>query len=108
VSAGEFDVVGQYYQPDIEFLRPNEPPLKGQDAVIGFLSKYSGSVRETMDIKRIFAEGEELCVSFTSTFVAVEEAPDFMKPLKKGDNMSLDGLVLYELKDGLILRIRLW
>jgi hypothetical protein len=106
VNAGAYDTFAKFYHPDVLLNLPNVGELKGPDGIRGFYKSLFEKVKEHLDVKRLIADDDGICAEFHTTFTAVQDHPEFsVKPLKKGDVVVSDTIVMYELKDGLIYRI---
>jgi hypothetical protein len=64
-------------------------------------------VRESLTLHHLIADDTGLAADVTSTFTAIEDAPDFVvAPLKKGEFVRGRVFVYYTLRDGKIAHIR--
>lgn len=82
------------------------PEIKGREGIKGFYGPMFEKVRERLEVNRLVADDGGICVDLTSTFTALRDVPEFSAgPLKKGESVKSELVVMYELKDGLIYRI---
>jgi hypothetical protein len=102
-----FDTFPLFYHPEVTLELPNGKEITGRDKVVDFYKPMFETIKETFEVKRLIADDEGICAGLLATFAALKDAPEFtVKPLKKGESVTVDLIVMYELKDGLIYTIR--
>jgi SnoaL-like domain len=108
VNNGAIETFAQFYHPEVVVSIPGLEELKGREGIIGHYKPMFEKVREKLQVNHLIADDEAICADITSTFIAVQDAPDFtVKPLKKGETLTNNILVIYKLKDGLIYRMKI-
>ena len=81
--------------------------LKGTAAIVDFYRNTTGKTRRVISVVDAFGQGDRIAAELESEFLALEDFPDFTSgPMRKGDRLFINTFVLYELRDGLFLRIR--
>jgi hypothetical protein len=107
INNAAFDTFPQFYHPDVTLHLPSFGEIKGRDGVVAFFKPMFELVREKLEVTRLIADDDGICAEMISTFVAVQDAPKFfIKPLKKGETVTVQLITMYELKDGLIYRMQ--
>jgi len=96
-----------FYTEDVRLDLNMLPPILGDQGIIDFYQPMFARVRESLTIHSLLADDHHIALDATSRFTAIEDAPDFVVgALAKGDAIDVRVFVHYELRDGLIARIR--
>jgi hypothetical protein len=105
-SGGDMERAGRYYTDDCTLKLPVLPLMEGRQAICDFYAGMFRRVREHLTIHSLEIGDERIVVDCTSTFVAQEDAPDFvLAPLNKGESVQTRVSVAYGLRDGQICTI---
>ncbi|MBN8831175.1 MAG: nuclear transport factor 2 family protein [Sphingomonadales bacterium] len=105
-SGGDMERAGRYYTEDCTLKLPVLPLMDGRQAICDFYAGMFRRVREHLTIHRLEISDERIVVDCTSTFVAQEDAPDFVvAPLAKGEAVQSHVRVAYALRGGQICKI---
>ena len=105
-SNGDASRYTRFYTDDVVLDLSSLPPIETAKGIAAFYDVMFQSVRETLTIHTIDANDERIEVDCTSTFTAIEDAPDFVVgALAKGDSVDVHILASYTLRDGYICKI---
>jgi hypothetical protein len=106
VNSGAPETFAKFYHRQVVLNLPRVGEIKGPEGIVGYYKPLFEKVREHLEVTRLIADDDGICAEFHTTFTALQDYPDFsVKPLKKGDVVTVNSIVMYELKDGLIYRI---
>lgn len=106
-SAGNIEVFTTYYQPDVTLQLGSGLILRERTGIAAFYRKMLATVTETLTLHDLVADDHGLAADLTTTFVAHDDAPDFViAPLRKGQAIRGRVYVHYALRDGLIADIK--
>ena len=106
-SAGDGARFGLFYTDDVVLDLPSGPYLEGRAAVVDFYSDMAKRVQETLTVQQLTCDDHSIAADLVSTFTAHEDAPDFLvKPLARGEAISLRVFVYYTLREGQICHIK--
>lgn len=106
-SNGDFERFPLFYTEDVLFELNGFAPMHGRQAIVDFYRPIFAKVRETLMNAVVKADDDAIAVECVSRFTAIEDAPDFVvAPLKKCEYVDAPVFVHYQLRDGLISRIR--
>ena len=98
----------QYYTLDAVFESPDYK-LEGRDKIIQFMTESHKGMTEIMKIKNILADGDLIAVEIEAVIQASEDRPNFhIRPLKKGDSITLRMAAIYGTSDNRISSVRLY
>jgi hypothetical protein len=96
----------KYYTDDIVLQLPTME-LLGKEAVKSFYAKQNQYIQETIRIRKVLFEGDALMAHIVSDFYCIQDWPDFViKPMKQGEMLRAELLVLYKIRDGKFCLIR--
>ncbi|MGE5721673.1 MAG: nuclear transport factor 2 family protein [Sphingomonadales bacterium] len=105
-SHGDMDRAGRFYTDDCVLELPTLE-IAGRQAIVDFYRAMFARVREQLTLHSVVADDDGIAVDVTSTFTAIEDAPDFVvAPLRKGEEVSVPLFVHYALRGGRICRIK--
>jgi len=105
-SNGDASRYTRFYTDDVVLDLSSLPLIETAKGIAAFYDVMFQSVRETLTIHTIDANDERIEVDCTSTFTAIEDAPDFVVgALAKGDSVDVHILASYTLRDGYICKI---
>jgi ketosteroid isomerase-like protein len=103
----DYGAFGDYYHDDVTLVIAGKHELRGRDAIFDFYRTVKATTRRTIAINNVVTAGNQLAAELQSEFLALEDLPAFTAgPMKKGDRIFINTVVLYELRDGKFLRIR--
>ena len=98
---------GEVYHEDVALVIVGKQELRGRQAIFDFYRGVKAQTRRTIAINAVVSSGNQLAAELQSEFVALEDLPDFAAgPMKKGDRIFINTVVLYELRDGKFAQIR--
>lgn len=81
--------------------------LRGRQAIFDFYSDVKSKTDRIIQINRVIAAPGHLAAELQSEFVARRDLPEFAAgPMREGDRMFVNTIVLYHLRDGKFARIR--
>jgi uncharacterized protein (TIGR02246 family) len=96
-----------YYAPGVQLVIAGKHELIGRDAILEFYRAVKASTRRTITVNRVITTPQAIAAELESEFLALEDIPDFTAgPMRKGDRMFINTVVLYDLEDGKFSRIR--
>jgi hypothetical protein len=106
-SNADMERASRFYTEDCTLELGSVPPLIGRQAIVDFYTAMFPKVRETLLVHQMVMDEDGIAVDVTSTFTAIEDAPDFVvAPLAKGQSVSVPVFVHYALRNGRICRIK--
>jgi ketosteroid isomerase-like protein len=106
-SAGDMERAGRFYTEDCTLELPSAGSMNGRQAILDFYGKMFKTVREDLTIHQIVFDDHAIAGEVTSTFTAIEDAPDFVvAPLRKGESIAVPVFVQYTLRGGKICRVK--
>ena len=104
---GDYDTLVQFYCDDVVLVIANGAELHGKQAIVDFYRAATAKTRRTIKIVQALAQNALIAAELESEFLALGDYPDFTSgPMRKGDRLYLNTLVLYELRDAAFSRIR--
>jgi len=107
-SAAEHERYSAFYTPDVRLELGSVPPITGPDGIVAFYRPMFQRVRENLTVHKLLADDAAIFVDTTSSFLALEDAPDFVVgPLRAGERIDVRVFVYYTLRDGLISHIKI-
>lgn len=99
-SGGRLEVIDALVSPDFEFFDPNLPP--GRDGLKAIVRKNNESFEDWhFTLHDVIAEGAKVVVRWTGEG---RHTGSFMGETPTGETVRLDGISIYELDDGVIVR----
>jgi predicted SnoaL-like aldol condensation-catalyzing enzyme len=106
-SAAEHERYSAFYTDDVTLELGSVPPISGKQGIVDFYTPMFARVREGLTVHKLLADDQAIFVDTTSTFTALEDAPDFVVgALKEGEYIKVRVFVFYTLRDGLISTIK--
>lgn len=106
-NAADFAGFTTYYTDDILFEIGDRKRLRGRDEIVAFYREVKSRVRETLTVVKFIGDDEGAAAEVETEFVALEDWPEFISgPLSEGDVYRRRGLIMYDLRDGLISHAR--
>ena len=98
---------GDFYDDDVVLVIAGKTELHGRQAIFDFYKDVKSKTDRTIEINRVIASAGHLAAELQSEFVARQDLPEFAAgPMKKGDRMFINTIVLYDLHHGKFARIR--
>lgn len=95
-----------YFTDDI-VLRLPTMELVGKEAVKAYYAKQNQYIHETIRVRKVLFEGDGLIAHIVSDFYCIQDWSDFtVKPMKKGEMLRIELLILYKIRDGKFCLIR--
>ncbi len=106
-SAAEHERYSAFYTPDVRLELGSVPPIIGPAGIVEFYRPMFRRVRESLTVHKLLADDAAIFVDTTSSFLALEEAPDFVVgALRAGESIDVRVFVYYTLRGGLISHIK--
>jgi ketosteroid isomerase-like protein len=103
----DFETFGELYHDDVVLVIAGKRTLRGRQAIFDFYRTVKAQARRTIEINAIVTSGNQLAAELQSEFVALQDLPSFAAgPMKKGERIFINTVVLYELRDGRFANIR--
>ncbi len=103
----DYTTFGDYYDDDVVLVIAGKRELRGRQAIFDFYRKIKSQARRTIEINAVVTTGNQLAAELQSEFVALVDVPDFAAgPLRRGERLFINTVVLYELRDGRFTDIR--
>lgn len=108
-NSGDYEkTMKKYYTPDAVFESPDYK-LKGRDEIIRFMTESHKGMTEVMQIENMLVDGGLIAVEITAMIRVSEDRPDFhIRPLKKGDSITLEMVAIYGTSDDRISSVKLY
>ena len=98
--------IARFYNDDLLFLSSALPRLSSKQEMLEFYSGVWKHLTEHLVIKSFAVEGKRMKVDLQNTLTVFADYPEFPpRPLKKGDQYTIGGVVTYVLRDGRIAKI---
>ena len=98
--------ISRFYNDDLLFLSSALPRLSSKEEMLGFYSGVWKHLTEHLVIKSFAVDGQRMRVDLQNTLTVFADYPEFPpRPLKKGDQYTIGGVVTYVLRDGRIAKI---
>lgn len=95
-----------FYTDDLLFLSSELPRMSSKQEMLRFYGGVWKHLREHLIIRSFALDGKRLKVDLQNTLTVFADYPDFPpRPLKKGDQFTIGGVVVYVLRDGRIAKI---
>jgi len=103
----DYATFGAYYDENVVLVIAGKRELRGRQAIFDFYRTVKAQARRTIEINAVVTAGNQVAAELQSEFVALDDLPHFAAgPLKKGERLFLNTVVLYELRDGRFVNIR--
>jgi hypothetical protein len=108
-NTGDYEkTMKKYYTSDAVF-ESADYKLEGRDEIIKFMIESHRGSTETMKAKHVLVDDNVAAVEIEALVQVFEDKPNFhIKPLKKGDSITLKMIAIYEIKDNKIDYVRLY
>jgi ketosteroid isomerase-like protein len=98
---------GEFYDPDVILVIAGKHTLGGRQAIFDFYRSVKAQTRRTIQVNQLITTPGAIAAELQSEFLALEDLPDFTAgPLKRGERLFINTVVLYDLRDGKFSRIR--
>lgn len=106
-NRGEYAAFGDFYDEHVVLDVAGKRELRGREAIFDFYRAVKSQTRRTIEVLNVLSAGNQIAAELQSEFLALEDLPSFTAgPMKKGDRIYINTIVLYELRAGKFLRIR--
>jgi ketosteroid isomerase-like protein len=103
----DYATFGDYYDENVVLTIAGKRELRGRQAIFDFYRVVKAQTRRTIEINAVVTNGNQLAAELQSQFVALDDLPQFAAgPLRKGERLFINTVVLYELRNGRFARIR--
>jgi limonene-1,2-epoxide hydrolase len=108
-NTGDYEkTMKKYYTPDAVF-ESADYKLEGRDKIIQFMTESHKGSTEKMKAKHLLLQDNVAAAEIEAVIEVFEDKPDFhIKPLKKGDSITLRMAAIYEIRDNKICYVRLY
>ena len=98
---------GEFYAPDVTLVIAGKHELVGRQSIIEFYKLVKAQTPRTIQVNRVISTPEAVAAELQSEFTALQDLPEFIGgPMKKGDRLFINTVVLYDVRDGRFNRIR--
>jgi ketosteroid isomerase-like protein len=106
-NVGDYTAFGEFYDEHVVLDVAGKRELRGREAIFDFYRAVRSQTRRTIEIVNVVSAGNQIAAELQSEFLALEDLPHFTAgPMKKGDRIFINTIVLYELRQGRFVRIR--
>ncbi len=106
--ARDYERFGKFYTDDVVLEMGDAVPIRGQEAVLTYYRTSFDRVDEDMQESSIDATDDLISIKGIARFRAKQDMPDFVfGALKEGEAREMMLQMDYDLRDGLISRIRI-
>jgi ketosteroid isomerase-like protein len=106
-NRNEYERFATYYAPDIRLVIAGKHDLSGREAIVEFYRSVKATTRRTITVNRLITTPHAVAAELQSEFLALADLPDFTAgPMRKGERMFINTVVIYDLEDGKFSRIR--
>ena len=107
-QARDYERFGRFYTDDVTLEMGDAVPIQGREAVLAYYRTLFDRVDEDAEQSAIDATDEMISLEGLARFKAKQDDPDFaFGPLKQGESREIRLRTQYDLKEGLISRIRI-
>lgn len=108
-NTGDYEkTMKKYYTPGAVF-ESSDYKLEGRDEIIKFMTESHKGSTEKMKAKNVIVNENIAAVEIEAVIQVFEDKPDFhIKPLKKGDSITIKMAAIYEIEDDKINHVRLY
>ncbi len=106
-NRGDYAAFGDFYDENVVLDIAGKRELRGRDAIFEFYRSVRSQTRRTIEIVNVLSAGNRVAAELQSEFLALGDLPHFTAgPMKAGERIFINTVVLYELRDGRFARIR--
>ena len=106
-NRGDVAAYAGFYDEDVVLVIAGNTELRGRGAIAEFYDDVKSKTDRTIQINRVISAPGHLAAELQSEFVARQDLPEFVAgPMKRGDRMFINTIVLYHLRGGKFSRIR--
>lgn len=106
-NRGDYNRFSAFYDPEVVLVIGGREELRGPRAICDFYRQVRARVQRTVHVRNLVSVPGRIAAELESEFLALQDVPDFTAgPMKKGERMFLHTVVLYEVGDERIVRIR--
>ena len=108
-NTGDYEeTMKKYYTPDAVFESPDYK-LEGHDKIIQFMTESHKGMTEIMQLKNVLLDGNQAAVGIEAVIQVFEDRPNFhIRPLKKGDSITLRMVAIYGISGDRISSVKLY
>jgi hypothetical protein len=108
-NTGDYEkTMTKYYTPDAIF-ESADYKLVGRDEIIKFMIESHKGSTETMKAKHLLVGSDVAAAEIEAVIQVFEDKPSFhIRPLKKGDSITLRMAAIYDLRDNKITHVMLY
>lgn len=107
-SADYKKAVLTYYTQDAVF-ETADYKFMGQENIVNFFTESHKGITEKMKPVNLLIERDIVAAEIVAEIEAFEDKPNFhIKPLKKGDSLTLKMAAFYDIRDNKICHVRLY
>jgi len=104
----DYERVGRFYTDDVVLEMGEAPAISSRDGVLNYYRALFGRVEEDVQATTIDATDNVISIKSKIRFTATQDAPDFpFGALEQNESGELELSTIYDLRDGLISRIRI-
>jgi hypothetical protein len=97
----------EFYSPEVTLVIAGKHTLVGRQAILDFYRTVKAQTTRTIHINQVITTPQAIAAELQSEFTALEDLPTFTAgPLRRGDRLFINTVVLYDLLDGKFSRIR--
>lgn len=103
----DYERFATYYAPDVTLVIAGKHELHGREAILEFYRSVKAETRRTITVNRLITTPHAIAAELQSEFLALRDLPDFVAgPMRKGERIFINTVVIYDLEDGKFSRIR--
>jgi hypothetical protein len=108
-NTGDYEkTMKKYYTPDAVF-ESADYKLEGRDTIVKFMTESHKGSTEIMKARHLLVERDVAAAEIEAIIQVFEDKPNFhIRPLKKGDSITLRMAAIYDLRDNRISHVRLY
>jgi hypothetical protein len=108
-NTGDYErTMKKYYTPDAVF-ESADYKFEGRDTIVKFMIESHKGSTEIMKAKHLLVGTDVAAAEIEAVIQVFEDKPNFhIRPLKKGDSITLKMAAIYDLKDDKISYVRLY
>src|SRR5512136_1097392 len=108
-NTGDYEkTMKKYYTPDAVF-ESADYKLEGRDKIVKFMTESHKGSTEMMKAKHLLVDRDVAAAEIEAVIQVFEDKPNFhIRPLKKGDSITLRMAAIYDLRDNKISHVRLY
>ncbi len=105
-SGDDAALVERFFTDDVIFQWGNRV-IRGADELLTFLNRAHDGIREIIRAQVVLRDEDHIFAEIDMDFHATRDKPEFsLRPLKQGEVTTMKFLVLYYLRDGKVVQLK--